>query len=55
MWCAGHELGARLAVHVDELGEQELDLSLADDAPDVVVVADLRGAVFAMLSCDSHV
>ena len=30
------ELGARLAVHVDELSEQELDLSLADDSPDVV-------------------
>ena len=32
------ELGARLAMHVDELGEQKLDLSLADDSPDVVGV-----------------
>ena len=49
-----HELGARLAVHVDELGEQELDLSLADDSPYVVGVADVRRALVAMLSCDSH-
>ncbi len=34
----GDELGARLAVHVDELGEQELDVAVADDAPDVVLV-----------------
>ena len=32
------ELGARLAVHVDELSEQELDVAVADDAPDVVLV-----------------
>ena len=34
----GHELGARLAVHVDELREQELDAAVLDDPPDVVGV-----------------
>jgi hypothetical protein len=32
----GHELGARLAVHVDELGEQELDPVVGDDPANVV-------------------
>src|SRR6202022_2446524 len=32
----GDELRARLAVHVDELREQELDLLLLDDRADVV-------------------
>ena len=45
------ELGARFPVHVDELGEQKLDLAVADDAADVVLVTDLGDAVFAMLSC----
>ena len=49
------ELGARFAVHVDELSEQELDLPLADDSPDVVGVDDLRRDLYAVLSCDSHV
>jgi hypothetical protein len=34
----GDELGARLAVHVDELGEQELDAIVGDDPADVVVI-----------------
>ena len=51
----GHELGARLAVHVDELGEQELDAVVADDSPDVVGVADVRRDLVAMVSGDSHV
>ena len=50
----GDELGARLAVHVDELGEQELDAAVAYDPPDVVLVVDLRRAVLAMLGSDSH-
>ena len=50
-----HQLGARLAVHVDKLGEEKLDFALADDPPDVVLVADLGRAVLAMLSGDSHV
>ena len=37
----GDELGARLAVHVDELGEQKLDAVVLDDPPDIVGV--LRG------------
>ena len=35
----GDELGARLAVHVDELGEQELDAVVFDDLADVVGIA----------------
>src|ERR1019366_1016038 len=32
----GHELGARLAVHIDELREQELDAAILDDSPGIV-------------------
>ena len=35
----GHQLGARLAVHVDELREQELDVVVADVALDVLAGA----------------
>ena len=49
------ELRARLAVHVDELSEQKLDLPLADDSPDVIGVADLRRDLYVVLICDSHV
>ena len=35
----GHELGVRLAVHVDELREEELDLAVADQLADVVGVS----------------
>jgi hypothetical protein len=35
MWWAG-TAGARLAVHVDELREEELDALLADDAANPV-------------------
>ncbi len=34
----GHELGVRLAVHVDELREQELDARVVDDPPYVLGV-----------------
>ena len=42
----GDELGARLAVHIDELGEQELDAVVGDDPADVVVI--LRGVAHAV-------
>ena len=32
-----HELGVGLAVHVDELREEELDPAVADELPDVVL------------------
>ena len=32
----GHELGIRLAVHVDELGEHELDAALVELAAELV-------------------
>ena len=33
----GHELGVRLAVHVDELREEELDPAVAGELADLVV------------------
>jgi hypothetical protein len=39
----GHELGARLAMHVDELGERELDATVSDDLPGIVGVLGERG------------
>ena len=49
-----HELRARLAVHVDELGEQKFDVFVADDAFDVVRVPRLRRDFVEMLGRDSH-
>ena len=50
-----HELGARLAVHVDELREEELDALLADDAADLVGGTlgrgGLRCSVVAIAPC----
>jgi hypothetical protein len=43
----GDQLGAGLAVHVDELGEQELDAVLGDDSPDVVGGGGLPNVVRA--------
>ena len=47
----GHELGARLAVHVDELCEEELDALLADDAANLVGGTLGRGGLRLLCGC----
>ena len=48
-----HELGARLAVHVDELREEELDALLADDAANLVGGTLGRGGLRLLCGCHS--